>query len=49
MSVSDVIWFGLELYAVVGVITALAFVSFGVVQVLPHPMPVSLGARVLIA
>jgi hypothetical protein len=49
MSVSGVIWFGLELYAAVGVITALAFVSFGVVRVLPHPMPVSVGARILIA
>ena len=48
MSVSGVIWFVLELYAAVGIVTALAFVSFGVTQVLPHPMPVSVGARILI-
>ncbi len=49
MSVAGVIWFVLELYAAVGVVAAVAFVSVGIVQVLPHPMPVSLGARILIA
>jgi hypothetical protein len=49
MSASGVIWFILELYAAVGIVTALAFVSFGVTRVLPHPLPVSVGARVLIA
>jgi hypothetical protein len=36
----------LALYAAVGVVTALAFVSFGVTRV--QPAPVSLGARILL-
>jgi len=36
----------LALYAVIGVATALAFVSFGVTRV--QPASVSLGARILI-
>ncbi len=36
----------LTLYAAAGVVTALAFVSFGVTRV--QPAPVSLGARILI-
>jgi hypothetical protein len=36
----------LGLYAIVGVVTALAFVAFGVTRV--QPAPVSLGARILI-
>jgi hypothetical protein len=40
------LWVGLALYAVAGVVTAFAFVIFGVrVQ----PMPVTIGARILIA
>jgi hypothetical protein len=39
---------GLALYGAVGLATALAFVTFGVVRVLPAPLPVSLGARILI-
>jgi hypothetical protein len=38
----------LALYAAVGLVTAVAFVSFGISQVLPHPMPVTLGARILL-
>jgi hypothetical protein len=37
---------GLALYAAIGVVTALAFVAFGVTRV--QPAPVSLGARILI-
>ena len=37
---------GLALYAAAGVAVALAFVAFGVTRV--QPMPVSVGARVLI-
>jgi hypothetical protein len=33
---------------VIGAITAIAFVTFGISRVLPRPMPVSLGARILI-
>ena len=36
----------LALYAVTGLATAIAFVSFGVTRV--QPAPVSLGARILI-
>ena len=36
----------LALYATVGVVTAVAFVSLGVTRV--QPAPVSLGARILI-
>jgi hypothetical protein len=35
-------------YAVAGLVTALAFVSFGVTHVLPQPVPVSVGARILL-
>ena len=34
------------LYVLIGLATAIAFVSFGLAQVLPH-MTVSLGARIL--
>ncbi len=47
MSIGGAILYGLAAYGVAGVITALAFVSFGVSQVLPHPMPVTIGARIL--
>ena len=36
----------LAIYAAVGIVTALAFVSFGITRV--QPAPVSLGARLLI-
>ena len=36
------------LYAVAGAVTALAFVTFGIVRVLPAGTPVTLGARVLL-
>ena len=48
MSVPDGILLALALYAAAGVATAIAFVSFGISQVLPHPMPVTSGARLLI-
>jgi len=38
----------LALYAVVGAVAALAFVTFGVARVLPAGTPVTLGARVLL-
>jgi hypothetical protein len=41
------ILYGLALYAAAGVVTALAFVSVGVRQVVQPPMSASLGARVL--
>jgi hypothetical protein len=39
---------GLALYAAAGIAVAAAFVAFGVTRVLPEPMPVSVGARILI-
>jgi hypothetical protein len=36
------------LYALVGLLTALAFVTTGVTRVLPHPAPVTIGARILL-
>src|SRR5712692_5718400 len=38
----------LGLYAVAGVVTAVAFVTFGVAQVLPAGTPVTVGARLLL-
>lgn len=35
------------LYVAVGLVFALAFLTFGVSQALPEPIPVSLGARIL--
>jgi hypothetical protein len=43
-----IVLYGFVLYAVVGVVIALAFVMFGVTRVLPEPTPVSVGARILI-
>ena len=48
MSVPDAVLLGLTLYAAVGIVAAIAFVSFGIAQVLPQPMPATLGARILI-
>ena len=38
----------LALYGAIGVVTAVAFVAFGITRVLPEPAPISLGARILI-
>jgi hypothetical protein len=38
----------LALYAVIGAVTGLAFVTFGIARVLPAGTPVTLGARVLL-
>jgi hypothetical protein len=38
----------LALYAAAGVAIGIAFVAFGVTRVLPEPMPVTIGARVLL-
>ena len=48
MSVAGAILYAFVAYALIGVITAIAFVTFGISRVLPRPMPVSLGARILI-
>jgi hypothetical protein len=38
----------IALYGLAGLITATAFVIFGVTRVLADPMPVSAGARILL-
>jgi len=38
----------LALYLVLGALTALAFVTFGIARVLPAGTPVTIGARVLL-
>jgi hypothetical protein len=42
------ILYGLALYAAAGIVTAVAFVSFGISHVLDPPMPATLGARILL-
>ncbi len=39
---------GLGFYAAAGIAIGAAFVTFGISRVLPEPMPVTLGARLLI-
>jgi len=43
-----IILIGLALYAAAGIAIGLAFVAVGVTRVLPEPMPVTLGARILL-
>jgi len=42
-----ILLYALALYVLIGLVTAVAFVSFGLPQVLPHSMTASLGARIL--
>ena len=42
------ILYGLALYALLGIVTAVVFVIFGVSQVLPHSATVTVGARILL-
>jgi hypothetical protein len=39
--------YGLALYALLGIVTAVVFVIFGVSQVLPHSATATVGARIL--
>ena len=48
MSLSTSIFGLLLAYAAAGLVTALAFVTFGVTRVLPHPAPVTVPARILL-
>ena len=47
MSAIAAVLTGLAIYAIAGVVTAIAFVSVGLSQVLHPPMPATLGARLL--
>jgi hypothetical protein len=42
-----ILLYGAALYALLGIVTAVAFVTFGVSQVLPHAATVTVGARLL--
>jgi hypothetical protein len=48
MSLSTLMLGALIVYAAAGLATALAFVTFGVVRVLPNPAPVSIPARIVL-
>jgi hypothetical protein len=43
-----IVLIGLALYAGVGVAIGIAFAASGVTRVLPEPMPVTIGARILL-
>jgi hypothetical protein len=43
-----IVLIGLALYVAAGVAVATAFVVFGVTRVLPEPLPVTVGARILL-
>jgi hypothetical protein len=45
---SMILLIGIGLYALAGLVTALTFVTKGVMQVSPHPAPVTIGARILL-
>jgi hypothetical protein len=43
-----ILLYGLALYVLLGIVTAVAFVIFGVSQVLPPAATVTVGARILL-
>jgi len=43
-----ILLYGLALYAFLGIVTGVAFVTFGVTQVLPKAATVTISARVLL-
>ena len=47
-SIAAMLLSALALYIAVGVATGLAFVLFGVTRVFPHPISVTIGARILL-
>lgn len=42
-----ILLYGLALYGLLGIVTAVVFVIFGLPRVLPHAATVTLGARIL--
>lgn len=46
--VASILVLGLELYALAGIVTAVAFLSFGLARLLPSHPQVTLGARILL-
>jgi hypothetical protein len=47
MGMGMVLLYALGLYVLAGLITACAFVSYGVTRALDHPASVTVGARIL--
>ena len=45
--IAIILLYALAFYLAFGIVTAIAFVSFGVTRVLAHPVSVTLGARIL--
>jgi hypothetical protein len=45
--IATILLYGLALYALMGIVTAVLFVIFGVTQVLPYSATVTAGARIL--
>jgi hypothetical protein len=43
-----ILLYGFALYVLLGIVTAIVFVIFGVSQVLPHSATVTVGARILL-
>jgi hypothetical protein len=43
-----IVLLAIAFYAAAGVAVATAFLAFGVTRVLPQPVPVSLGARIVL-
>jgi hypothetical protein len=43
-----ILLYGVALYALPGIVTAVAFVIFGLSQVLPHSATVTVGARIIL-
>jgi len=46
--IATILLAGLAAYAAAGLVTAMAFVTFGVTRILPGPVAVTAGARVLL-
>ena len=48
MGVGAILLIGVYLYVLIGIVTAVAFLTSGVTRVFAHPMPVTLPARILL-
>jgi hypothetical protein len=48
MTLGWLAFYAVALYVAIGLAVAVAFVSFGASRALPEPIPLSIGARVLI-
>lgn len=47
-SIATILFSAFALYIAAGIVVGLAFVLFGVTRVLPHPVTVTVGARILL-